>query len=98
MKTEGDMIKVLKDCLRELDNSYEVRFNLHNEVREVMDKIDKLIQKLVSEQIMPEYNVRKNYKGNNRKVKKVIDIWETMTYNEKLEIFTELDEWNRHGT
>lgn len=46
---------------------------------------------------MSDYNVKENYKGNNEKVKQIIDIWESMTYKEQLELFIELDEWNHHG-
>jgi len=45
-----------------------------------------------------DYNVKEHYHGDNKKVKKMIKIWESMTYMEQLEIFIELDEWNHHGT
>ena len=47
---------------------------------------------------MKEYNVKEHYNGTNKKVIAMIEIWESMTYMEKLEIFIELDEWNHHGT
>ena len=44
------------------------------------------------------YNVKEDYKGNNEKILHIIDIWESMSYKEKHEIFCLLDEWNHDGT
>jgi len=48
-------------------------------------------------EVKMDYSVIDNYTGNNKKVKKAIKLWESMTYNEKHELFMELDEWSHHG-
>ena len=44
-----------------------------------------------------DYSVKENYRGTNKKIKKIIDMWEALSYDEKLELFCELDEWNHYG-